>query len=56
VLVAQASIREVNWAGQSVDVALTRHELEKSPEYDRQYSPSSDAETTGREIELRRTS
>ena len=56
VLVAKDSIREVDWAGQSVSVALTRRELENRPEYDRQQPLSGDAETSGKEIGLRRTS
>ena len=40
VIVAQDSIREVNWGEQSVDLALTRLELEKSPAYDRRYPGS----------------
>jgi hypothetical protein len=55
VLVAQDAIREVNWAGQSVGVALTREELEKSPAYDRQNPPAFEAETSRGETGLRRT-
>ena len=44
VLVAQESIREVNWAAESVGIALTRRELEKSPEYDRHHLPPRDGE------------
>jgi uncharacterized protein YrrD len=54
VLVAQDSIREVNWGAQSVGVALTRQELELSPEYDRQQLPSRDDEKGIQEDEVRR--
>jgi uncharacterized protein YrrD len=56
VLVAQDAIREVNWGGQSVGIALTRHELEMSPKYDRQYPPPTDDGKPVRENEARRTS
>jgi uncharacterized protein YrrD len=56
VLVAQDLIREVNWAAQSVGIALTRRELEMSPEYDRHHPPSRDDGKALRENESRRTS
>jgi hypothetical protein len=44
VLVAPQWVREVNWAARSLHVALTRHEVEQSPPYDRERLPSRDYE------------
>ena len=54
VLVRKDSIRELNWGEQLVGIALTRHELEQSPEYDRQHPPSRDDAKALQEIESRR--
>ena len=54
VLVRKDSIRELNWGEQLVGIALTRHELEQSPEYDRQHPPSRDDARDLQEIESRR--
>jgi uncharacterized protein YrrD len=54
VLVAQDSVREVNWGAQSVGIALTRRELETSPEYDRHQMPSRGDEKVSQADDARR--
>jgi uncharacterized protein YrrD len=42
VLVSQEFIREVSWAEETVSLSLTRQEIEKRPDYNRQHPPSGD--------------
>jgi hypothetical protein len=44
VLVAPQWIRAVNWGERTVSVALTREQIEQSPQYDPAYPPSRDYE------------
>jgi len=44
VLISPLWIREVSWSGRSLSVALTRRQIEQSPEYDPRHAPSAEYE------------